>query len=78
MDHPRTAERIWNSTNEFRALRLDVQPVFVLRDSIGDKAILSGLFETATLLRCADEMLAAVDGYASYGAANPEPLEVPK
>ena len=78
MDRPRTAERMWNSTNELRGMRLDVQPVFVLRDSLGDMAILSGLFESATLLRCADEMLAAVDGYAAYGAANPQPLEVAK
>jgi len=78
MDRPRTAERMWNSTNQLRGMRLEVQPVFVLRDSIGDIVILSGLFETATLLRCADEMLAAVDGYAAFGAANPEPLEVAK
>ena len=78
MDRPRTAERMWTSTNDYRGMRLDVLPVFLLRDSIGDTAVLSGLFQTATLLRCADEMIAAVDGYASYGAANPEPVEVPK
>jgi predicted DsbA family dithiol-disulfide isomerase len=76
MDRPRTAERMWTSTNELRGMRLDVQPVFVLRDSIGDAAILSGLFRPETLVSCAGEMLAAVDGYAAYGAANAEPLEV--
>jgi predicted DsbA family dithiol-disulfide isomerase len=76
MDKPRTAERMWTSTNDLRGMRLDVQPVFVLRNSIGDAAILSGLFQPETLMRCADEMLAAVDGYAAYGAANAQPLEV--
>jgi predicted DsbA family dithiol-disulfide isomerase len=76
MDRPRTAERMWASTNELRGFRLDVQPVFVLRDSLDDVAILSGLFKPETLLNCAGEMLAAVDGYAAYGEANTEPLEV--
>lgn len=75
MAQPRTLERMWTSTNELRGMRLDVQPVFVLRNAIGDAAILSGLFESATLTRCADEMLAAADGYEAYGAANAEPLE---
>lgn len=75
MQRPRTLERMWASTNELRGMRLDVQPVFVLRNSIGDAAVLSGLFRPETLTTCASEMLAAVDGYAAYGAANAEPLE---
>jgi predicted DsbA family dithiol-disulfide isomerase len=78
MERPRTLERMWTSTNELRGMRLDVQPVFVLRNSIGDAAVLSGLFRPETFMSCASEMLAAVDGYAAYGAANAEPLEVPR
>lgn len=76
MERPRTLERMWTSTNALRGMRLDVQPVFALRNSLGDAAILSGLFRPETFMSCADEMLAAVDNYAAYGAANAEPLEV--
>jgi predicted DsbA family dithiol-disulfide isomerase len=76
MELARTLERMWTSTNELRGMRLDVQPVFVFRNSIGDAAVLSGLFRPETLMGCASEMLAAVDSYAAYGAANAEPLEV--
>ena len=60
MDRPRTAERMWNSTNKLRGMRLAVQPVFVMRNRIDDMAILSGLVKPATLLSCAEEMIAAV------------------
>jgi predicted DsbA family dithiol-disulfide isomerase len=73
MNDPRTAQALEKSTQEYKALGVRVQPAFMLRNDIGDTAILSGLYRYETLAACADEMLAAADGYAAYGAANPQP-----
>jgi predicted DsbA family dithiol-disulfide isomerase len=75
MDDPRTAARMHETTAEFKALKLAVQPVFIFRNEIGDTAILSGLYTYETLAACAREMLAAADGYASFIAKNPEPKQ---
>jgi predicted DsbA family dithiol-disulfide isomerase len=73
MDHPRTAERLWESTMEYKSLPVRVQPTFIFRNEIGDTAILSGLVGTAPLNACADEMLAAAEGYAKFNAENVAP-----
>ncbi len=73
MADARTIARLQESTAAYKALGLEVQPAFVFTNEIGDKAVLSGLFRYETLASCADEMLAAADGYAAYGAANPPP-----
>jgi predicted DsbA family dithiol-disulfide isomerase len=73
MNDPRTAQAMEKSTQEYKALGVKVQPAFVLRNDIGDTAILSGLYRYETLAACADEMLAAADGYAAFSAANPQP-----
>lgn len=71
MDHPRTAEKLWNATMEYRLLPVKVQPTFVLRNDVADSAILSGLVGVDALKSCAIEMLTAADSYEKYNAANP-------
>ncbi len=73
MNDPRTAPAMEKTTLEYQALGVQVQPAFVLRNDIGDMAILSGLYRYETLAACAAEMLAAADGYAAFSAANPQP-----
>jgi predicted DsbA family dithiol-disulfide isomerase len=73
MADARTVTRLHESTASYKALGLEVQPALVFSNDIGDKAVLSGLFRYETMASCADEMLAAADGYAAYGAANPPP-----
>ena len=58
------------STREFRALPVSVVPAFLIRNEIGDTALLSGLCEFETLDRVVSEMLRAQRGYAAFGAAN--------
>lgn len=59
-----------HSTKEFRALPVTVVPAFLIRNEIGDTALLSGLYEFETLDRVVVEMLRAEHGYAAFGEAN--------
>jgi predicted DsbA family dithiol-disulfide isomerase len=58
------------STQEFRALPVTVVPAFLIRNEIGDTALLSGLCEFETLDGVAAEMRRAERGYAAFAAAN--------
>jgi predicted DsbA family dithiol-disulfide isomerase len=59
------------STREFRALPVSVVPALLIRNEIGDTALLSGLYEFETLEQVIAEMLRAERGYAAFEAANP-------
>ena len=58
------------STQEFRELPVTVVPTFLIRNGIGDTALLSGLYEFETLDQVIAEMLRAERGYAEFGLAN--------
>ena len=58
------------STQAFRALPVTVVPAFLIRNEIGDTALLSGLCEFETLDQVVAEMLRADRGYAAFDAAN--------
>jgi predicted DsbA family dithiol-disulfide isomerase len=58
------------STQEFRDLPVTVVPTFLIRNEIGDAALLSGLCEFETLDQVVAEMLCAERGYASFEAAH--------
>jgi len=58
------------STKEFRALPVTVVPTFLIRNEIGDTALLSGLYEFETLDHVIAEMFRAERGYAAFGEAN--------
>ena len=59
-----------DSTKEFRAFPVTVVPAFLIRNEIGDTALLSGLYEFETLDQVIAEMLRAERGYAAFGEAN--------
>jgi predicted DsbA family dithiol-disulfide isomerase len=61
------------STKEFRALPVSVVPAFLIRNAVGDTALLSGMYEFETLDQAIAEMLRAERAYASFEAAN-EPM----
>jgi predicted DsbA family dithiol-disulfide isomerase len=58
------------STHEFRELPVTVVPTFLIRNDIGDTALLSGLYEFDTLDQVIAEMLRAERAYAEFGLAN--------
>jgi predicted DsbA family dithiol-disulfide isomerase len=58
------------STQEFRALPVTVVPAFLIRNEIGDTALLSGLYKFDTLDPVVAEMFRAERGYAAFGEAN--------
>jgi predicted DsbA family dithiol-disulfide isomerase len=58
------------NTLEFRRLPVAVVPAFLIRNEIGDTALLSGLCEFETLDQVLAELLRAERRYASFEAAN--------
>jgi predicted DsbA family dithiol-disulfide isomerase len=61
-------ERVEASTREFFAHQVTQRPAFVLEDTIGDKAIFSGLVRIEPLATTIDAMLADVAAYAAHAA----------
>ncbi|MBV8374809.1 MAG: DsbA family protein [Candidatus Eremiobacteraeota bacterium] len=62
--------QVRQSTKEFRGLPVTVVPAFLIRNEIGDTALLSGLYEFETLDQVVAEMFRAEHGYAVFGEAN--------
>lgn len=62
----KVAARIESSTQEFFAHQINQRPAFVIEDSIGDKAVFSGLTRIEPLAATIDAMLGDVAAYASY------------
>jgi predicted DsbA family dithiol-disulfide isomerase len=60
--------RIQASSQEFFAHQINQRPAFVLEDSIGDKAVFSGLVKIEPLAATIDAMLADVTAYAAHAA----------
>ncbi len=56
------------STVEFHSLQVNQRPTFLLEDSIGDRAVFSGLVKIEPLAATIDAMLADEAAYASYAA----------
>ena len=65
---PEVEDRVRASTREFHSLQISQRPAFVIEDTIGDRAVFSGLVTAAPLAATIDAMLHDVAGYASYQA----------
>lgn len=65
---PEVEARARASTAEFHALQVAQRPTFVIEDSIGDRAVFSGLASAAPLQATIDAMLEDVAAYASHKA----------
>lgn len=71
LERARSAEveaRARASTEEFHALKVTQRPTFVLDDSIGDRAVFSGLVALKPIEATIEAMLSDVAGYASHRA----------
>jgi len=69
------ARRVQATTAEFHALNVTQRPTFLIEDSIGDRAIFSGLVAFAPLAATLDAMLAdtaAYEAHAAYQGAPPK------
>jgi predicted DsbA family dithiol-disulfide isomerase len=71
MNGPTLRERIKATGEEFAAFRIDQRPAFVLRSSIGDTAIFSGIWAFEPLDATIGAMLHDVDKYEKFAAENP-------
>ncbi|MEO6001653.1 MAG: disulfide bond formation protein DsbA [Opitutus sp.] len=60
--------RVDRSTAEFFAHQIGQRPSFILQDSIGDKAVFSGLVRLEPLTATIDAMLADTAAYAAHAA----------
>jgi predicted DsbA family dithiol-disulfide isomerase len=65
---PAVEARARATTAEFHALQVSQRPTFVIEDSIGDKAVFSGLASAAPLIATVEAMLNDVAAYASHRA----------
>jgi predicted DsbA family dithiol-disulfide isomerase len=68
--------RVQASTAEFNALGVGQRPTFVVENTIGDKAITSGLITAQPLIAAVEAMLADEAGYVSYAAQHGRPPPV--
>jgi len=59
-------ERVRASTADFHALKINQRPAFMLEDTIGDRAVFSGLIAFAPLAATIDAMLADSAAYATH------------
>jgi predicted DsbA family dithiol-disulfide isomerase len=71
MDSPTLKERIKQAGEEFASFHIDQRPAFVLRSSIGDTAIFSGIWRFEPLDVTIGSMLHDVDEYTKFAANNP-------
>ena len=60
--------RVAASSAEFAALQVSQRPTFLLEDSIGDRAVFSGIVVAAPFVATIDAMLEDVAGYESFAA----------
>lgn len=65
---PEIEARARASTAEFHSLRVTQRPTFVIEDSIGDRAVFSGLVQVAPLAATLDAMFADEAAYAAHTA----------
>ena len=67
-ESPEVRARVDASTTEFLSHRIDQRPAFILTNTIGDKAVFSGLVRLDPIAATLDAMLADTAAYASYAA----------
>jgi len=65
--------RVEASTAEFNAMKVGQRPTFVIEDSIGDKATISGLISAHPLIATIDAMFSDEAAYVSYAAQHGKP-----
>ena len=61
-------KRVLETTAEFHALQVTQRPAFVIEDSIGDRAVFSGIVRAEPLAAAIDAMLADEAAYTSWKA----------
>lgn len=71
MADPKIEERVKTTGEEFASFHIDQRPAFVVRSSIGDVAIVSGVWRFEPLDAIVAAMLRDEDAYAAFAAANP-------
>jgi len=65
---PEVAARMRASTEEFKALQVTQRPTFLLENSIGDRAVFSGIARIEPLVAAVDALLADEAAYISWKA----------
>ena len=65
---PEIAARTQATTAEFHALQVTQRPTFVIENSIGDRAVFSGLAKIEPLAAAIDALLSDEAAYTSWAA----------
>lgn len=67
------SSEIQQSTTEFKEFKMTVRPAFLIENTIGDRAVLSGMAVSRPLDACIETLLADAQGYAAYAAHHGPP-----
>lgn len=70
---PEVEARLRASTTEFHALQVTQRPAFLIEDSIGDRAIFSGIVAIEPLVATIEAMLQDTAAYTAYAAHHGTP-----
>jgi predicted DsbA family dithiol-disulfide isomerase len=65
---PEVAARMQATTAEFHALQVNQRPTFLIENSIGDRAVFSGIVKVEPLAAAIDALLADEAAYVSWAA----------
>ena len=65
---PAVAARVKKTTDEFHALQVTQRPTFLIENSIGDRAVFSGIVRVEPLAAAIDALLADQAAYDSWKA----------
>ena len=69
------ATKVQATTSEFHALQVTQRPTFLLENTIGDRALFSGIVRVEPLIAAVDALLADEAAYASWKAHFGDPPE---
>ena len=71
MDDPALASELRNSLSEFESYRIDQRPAFILRSTIGDTAVFSGIYRSEPIFAALEAMLRDEEKYMEHASSHP-------
>jgi predicted DsbA family dithiol-disulfide isomerase len=71
IDDPALASELRESLSEFESYRIDQRPAFILRSTIGDTAVFSGIYRGEPIFAALEAMLRDEEKYAEHSLTHP-------
>jgi predicted DsbA family dithiol-disulfide isomerase len=71
MDDPALASELRDSLLEFESYRIDQRPAFILRSTIGDTAVFSGIYRSEPIFAALEAMLCDEEKFMEHASSYP-------